>query len=471
MTSTSSRADSGVLVFVLATAAFALASLCLASLAWDGSYFLVRTLQDGVAFMPAHRWFHWLMLEPVLWLKPLFNDPIKLSVIHGLMCSIPPLFSLAVCLAMLRGELSRLRIWVIFGILLVPVPGQFFLVTEVIPAIQLGWILFVFGWLGCPHRWAPVALIAMASMATLHPAAAPLFFCAALTCGAFSFLNPKNDRRRILAWTAAFTLTSVAKLVETMLFASAYERANMSGSIWITETVTAFLFSPFAAIVPILLDVGLYFWGLLRPDFRGRKPWLTKSLWGASFLLGIAYTMIPGGWACSINYRKFVLILTIPVALMAGLDAWRQKRHAVDSPGRLPSCGVALIYPASLFVVMMACLSFSWLSLCASLVNRLEANPGRVMTWNALPSPVADSALNHWSTTSLSMVLQGWHPGKVFLWNRDLQLPAIGFCICPGDGFLCEDKVFKLAWLGQLIDGGTRAQSSRLQAPKTGKTR
>ena len=76
-------------------------------------------------------------------------------VLHGLLCAIPPLFSLAVCLRMLRGVFAPLRFWIVLGILLAPLPGQIVFVSENNSVLQLAWVCLAFVWCGCPWRWAP----------------------------------------------------------------------------------------------------------------------------------------------------------------------------------------------------------------------------------------------------------------------------------------------------------------------------
>ena len=428
----------------------------MAALAWDGSSFMVVILQGGAPFMPAHRWFHWVLEEPVLWMRGIVNDPSGLSVVHGLTCALPPLLALACCMAMLRGEFTRLRIWTVAGILLVPLPGQFFLITEVTPAVQLSWILFAFTWIGCPLRWSPAVALAAGAMATLHPAAAPLFLFAAAGAAALGIAGNSANRGRMLAWAAVFGVATVVKLLETMSHATPYEHESMSPAVWLSEAATGLRYSPFPALIPVFIDLALHGWNVLFPRSNARGPWLSRFLWSASFILGIYYAVDTGGWTSSINYRKFVLLFTVPFVLMAGLDAWRLKQGSAR-PGGM---GIPLLYPALLFATILCLMSLSWRSLCRTFMAQLASHPGRVMTHDDLPKPESDSALNHWSTTSLSLVLQGWSPRKIFIHDPSLQLSPDGFHICPGDGFIPADGAFKLAWMRGISSTELRPVSS-----------
>ena len=441
--------NSPAAVWWIAAAAFVFASFCRASLTWDGSYFLLQTLQHGTPFVAAHRWFDWILQEPVALLQPWVHKPAKLAVVHSLMCSLPPLFSLAVCLLMLRGAQSRLRIWPVIGILLVPLPVEIFLITEVTPAIQLAWILFIFAWRGCPPRWFPVVVLAMIAMSGLHPAAAPLFLIAAMMAFAFAVPAEPAGRRRIIACGLFFAAASVAQLARSMLAATPYERASMSPWVWIAELYSGLRFSPFPALVPVLVDLALYAWTLASGNPKARPRKLSILLWCAAFALGGLHAFDYAGWVCAINYRKFVIVVTAPVALVASIDAWKLQRNAASRPDN-PGLRIAPIVPAALFALVFCGMAFSWRMLCGSFAGQLAAYPAVVMNFGDLPANERNSALNHWSATSLSLVLQDWEPRKILIWDRSLQLAGNRFCICPAEEFPCEDRRFKLAWIASL---------------------
>ena len=423
------------LVWSVAAAAFVLAAFCLASLTWDGSYCLLQTLQDGAPFIPHRRWFHAVVLEPLLWARPLARHPLDLAVLHGLLYAAVPLASLAVALRMLRGKDAPLRYWALLGMLLVPLPGQMVMVAEVSPAMQLGWVCLAFVWRGCPPRWAWVAALSVLAIWGLHPIGAALFAGAAATalslgCAA----KDRASRRRLGIWTALFGLAALAKAADVALFASAYEKANLHATAWMAECHSGLLRTPALLLLPVLADAGL------RPS-----PRVSKMLWGAAFAVGIAFSIPPEGWAGSLCYRKFGIVFTLPVALLAGIEALRhQNGHAL--PHR------SLLRPALLFAVVMAGMSLSWRALWKPLPDRLAAHPGSVVPASELiPPGLGGNALQHWSLTSLSLLLQGWAPEKVAVWDPQLQLANGRFCICPQEAFPWEDRALKLGWIGKTM--------------------
>ncbi len=443
--------DSALLVFAIAAAGFVFAAFCRLSLVFDGSYYLLSTLQDAAPMIPHRRWCDWILDLPVLWLTPLFPLPADLGVVHGLARSLPPLFSLAVCLGMCAGKWRGLRVWVAIGILLMPLPGQLPIVSEATPALQLSWVLFVFAWRGCPLAWSPAVAIALAGMLTLHPIASPLCLFAAAICAWFPPANAAARSRWIKPWSMIFAAASIAKLVETLALANSYEREHMLASVWIRELASGLWYTPFPVLIPLLAERTLAVWSAWGPGRRIVPPWLPRGLWAVSFVLGVYYSIDVTGWSSSLNYRKFGAAIAVPVVLMASFHAWRVRRGIDGRPAAPVPLRIPSVYPALLFSLILSVIAVRWCQLCESLMTRLAARPTRAMYFEELPPPERYSALNHWSTTSLSLLLQGTGPAKVFIHDRAIQCSAEGLSICPGVVARCEDKHIKLAWLNQAI--------------------
>lgn len=434
----SSLSESPLLVWGIAAAAYVLAAFCLVSLSWDGSYYLFETLRTGSPYVPHHRWFNWVLQSPVLWARGV--EPVQLAILHSLACSLLPLFSLAASLWMLQEGMKRLRIWTVIGILLVPLPGLLPIVGEVTPTLQLSWVLFAFAWCGCPRRGALPAGLAALTVVTLHPAAAPLLFLAATITGVFASGTSHEERCWILRWAFFFLLLSIGKATESALLATPYERAHVSAAVWLDEMKSGLRYTAFPALLPLLIERVLALWMPATP----LRLWLRRGLWALAFGIGLRYTLDPGLWSASINYRKFGLVVSLPVILLASLDAWRQRTHP-SSREPIPAA-----IPALLFATLFLAMALGWYQLCGSLLTRLQKHPDPVMGIEHLPEPESYSALHHWSTASLSILLQGWEPTKLFLLDAKPQGEFLR--ICPDSAFRCEDDVFKLAWIATLKD-------------------
>ncbi|XHR27896.1 MAG: hypothetical protein ACFUZC_18440 [Chthoniobacteraceae bacterium] len=445
-TTPDSSRRTAILTWALAAAGFFTAALCLASLTNDGAYYLVRILQEGGPCVPHHRWLDHVIQAPILWALPWVSSPVALARVQGLVCSAVPLLSLAACLAMLRGPQAPLRMWAVFGILLAPLPGQIVMVGEVTPALQAGWVVLAFVWCGCPWRWAPVALLAGVAMDGLHPVSVALYGLAAATAFGLALAAPGAGRGRLAGWGALFAVATLAKGLEVALLATDYERANLAANAWLAEAFSGLLLTPFAALLPAYAAAVLEFraaWSE-KPAPAALARW-RKGLWIAALALGLVYGLLPGGWAGSLCYRKFGILASAPLALLAGLEAWRLRKGVA-----LPARTAAPVWPALLFAVTMAAMSLSWVGLCGIFQKSLAASPGPVQTQEAIPRIARASALNHWSATALSLLLQGWAPEKVHVWDAAIQRKEGRFCICPQDAFEWTDRGLKLSWIGRL---------------------
>jgi hypothetical protein len=306
-------------------------------------------------------------------------------------------------------------------------------------------------------------LFAVGAMATLHPVASPLFFLAAVTAVLLGITGNPQERRRMLAWGVFFALAAAAKFMDTMLFASDYERANMQAAAWWKELSTGLIYSPFVAVAPVLVDVALRTWISFKQDGCARPVWLpriSRILWVLAFVLGICFSLFEGGWSSALNYRKFGIVVTAPIVLLSAADAVRLRRNSGKEGPHSLTFRINLLVPAALFAVIFIGLSLSWRGLWGTLQERMNTDPGPVVTAQFFGWRERNSALNHWSSTSLSLILQGWKPRKVFIFDPKLQFAQNGFQICPGSAFNCEDQAFKIAWLHQL------AQESKKQTDK-----
>jgi hypothetical protein len=257
------------------------------------------------------------------------------------------------------------------------------------------------------------------------------------------FAAPEK-RVRFGGWAALFAVAAGGKLAETLFLATPYEKATLHGGSWAPEAFTAFLMTPLLALLPAL-----------AAPFAPRRA--ARYLWAAAFGLGLVYSLAPGGWGGALCYRKFGLVLAAPLAWVAGREAWRYWRAGGVFP---PREGRSLLRPALLFAVMLSAMALSWRASCGVLRERLAARPGAWGTVADLPRAELSRGMDHWSTTALSLILQGWSPQKVHVWNAALQQGPAGFCICPGDPIGWKDGPFKAGWLASLrpVDSSPASQ-------------
>lgn len=397
----------GLRIWLITAMAFIVASVCLVSLTWDGSCYLFWTAENGRPVVPHGRIINLFLLGPVAATRNLTDSPILLAQLYGLMCSILPLASLGLCLAMLRGNYRNLRIWMIAGILLVPLPGQMALSAEAVPVLQVAWVLISFSLIGCPWRWSPIAAVATAIQFIIHPVSAPLFGVTAIVCFIAGWRSTKDVRNRSLVWAVIFLLTAGAKTWHTLATASSYERAHLSAMAFISEMGSGLLASPFPAIVPLCIA----FWSehKFRQGSRSQIDHvrITARCWKASIVLSVICILCPILWSGGLNYRKFGMFLAAPLAILAAFDANRtvRKTSFILSPTRL----------AAFFAASFILTSITWLGLCFYTHQQAQKSATAVITKAEFPFVLRYSALNHWSNTPLLFVLEGRAPQHVLL--------------------------------------------------------
>lgn len=131
------RADAWFLV-VLAIFAIPLviAVISDAALSWDGAFYLFRTLDTGVPFIPHDRLIdapiHW----PVLWADALTDSLPVLRATFGVVHVVTPFVALACCWWVVRTDAPALIVWPLLGIGMATLPGQLNFISEGIKAYR-----------------------------------------------------------------------------------------------------------------------------------------------------------------------------------------------------------------------------------------------------------------------------------------------------------------------------------------------
>ncbi len=422
--STATRLDAAAAA-LLAVGGYAAASLRLAALSWDGSWYLFRSLQDRAPFIPHERYGTYPLLWVIVQTSRVVADPKILGVCYGLLLSMFPLGSLALCWHYLRGEdRVGLRVWPALGILLTPLPGQFCLMSEATLAAQLLWPIWAILWAGLPGAGGGVwlALLSM-ELFFLHPTAVLIFFLAAAFCAWRAWGGTGPGRRGWTRWAGVFGALAIGKLVFSICAATAYERGQLSGG----QVIEQFRNAVFGA--PLALLALTYLLGFLflaeTGSLGGRRP--SARVFAASRLLvclvmagvGIAWASDPVAWQGLLDYRRFVLPALLPVLALACWQGDHRPTPAQSTPpatgaGRL--CGVAAVFAA-----VMVAQSFSW----GALIERFARGVSSARTEAAGPFVAADdlpwtrgTELRHWTGCPLSLLLQGHWPREMYVLDR-----------------------------------------------------
>jgi hypothetical protein len=426
-----SSQPSGRAVLLFVGIVFFLASLCLIALSWDGSYVLYHALQLGEPMLPHGRYSSWLIMWPVAWLaQDWTSHPWPLAVLQGIMYSLPVILSFGAGLAMLKGRFAPLRYWLVWGILIGPLPGQVCLTMEALPVTQVFWVLLAFLWIGAPTRWALAPLLAAAFMWFLHPASGPLFLAAAFF-GALLIPGMGSEAKGRLPWILLFSLAGIAKSVITWATANSYEKSHLAPSAFFGELQSGLFGTLFPVLIPLLLPILLQ---QFLPSTHRLSLWskkYQKHLWILALIIGVAFALSPVMWTGAINYRKFAFLMAIFLAIPATIAARKiniEKDGGRSNPMPTPDIRPLLAVWAIVFLMVSAHFRYR----CHVLQEKLARLPAGVVDSSSLQL-IPNEVLDHWSICTTAFLLEGWKPQHVVI-RQEGFLKDGNLYLFPTDG-------------------------------------
>ncbi len=428
---------------------YGVASLKLAAIAWDGSWYLFRSLQDRTPFIPHERYGTYPLLWVVVQISRIVDDTMTLSVCYGLLLSLVPVGSLALCWHYLRGEeRSSLRVYAALGILLAPLPGQLCLMSEATLAAQLLWPILAILCAGLPGTGSSwwLALLSL-DLFFLHPTAALIYALAAALCGWQAWRGPVS-RRGWTIWAAIFSALALAKLILSVWAATAYERTQVSGQEMMEQLKTSVSGAPLALLVMTYLLGSLVL--LETSGFLPRR--VPARIFTVSRLLlclvlawvGVGWAADPLRWQGLLDYRRFVLPALVPILVLA-FWSWHHLPSAQD-PTPPPAGSWMLSGIAAVFAAVLITQSFSWGGLLERFTGELLSPrlvaAGPLVIGDEMPF-TAGTELEHWSACPLSLLLQGRQPHELFVLHRE-DLSPQSVRVNPWEQIDFEDGWFAL---------------------------
>ena len=432
-----------VLTVALGALAYVVASFCLMALTWDGAGYVFNTIQRGHPAIPNGRYSDYPVLAVVSLLSFLINDPRWLASIYGLLLAVLPLGSLLLSFHFLSSpELKALRVWPVLGIFLSVLPGQGFFVAEAVPIAQASWAVwaivaaeisgFRLVWLGVLNLF----------LFFLHPSAALVY---AVTGGLFLGKAWVASRQRPgNVWLGIIFLGLAAiRLWYALATANSYERREEGFS----QNYLAFRDAlPSLLMLPIVYLLGLtVLGGMTRRIPRQFVIWLVGLTLGLLLVYGVSWAGDPKVWASAFSFRRFVLVGTLPLVVMAGLHWWHQHASAAHDPTGRPDDNLSWIMPASaaVFLAVFAIQAFTWRQELFHFVADLRRCDKPAATVEDLPW-IVGTPLNHWASTQLSCVLQGKRVKTVFALHPD-DVQGNKILLFPGTWFRRRNRWFEFA--------------------------
>ncbi|MDB5294582.1 MAG: hypothetical protein JWO31_565 [Phycisphaerales bacterium] len=474
------------LVLMLATVAYALR--CGTPLIWDGSYQLGEMLIAGEPYAYLTRFHTLIVWRPVVWAMRWTDDVPTLQAIYGAPFLLAPVVGLAASWWFVRRRQPGLVVWAAVGILATALPGQIFVINDSVFQQHLFWPVFV-GLLVPLTRPQRVAWYGLVVFQFAHQIGLVLL---AGGCGAALlvalFARDRADRRRLLLAAALAALLAAA----------------MAGKVWLTSRPTSPYYDSFAAAEATWQVAQQRWWrSVTGLPFRGLKlvylaaallalhGWLAgggKQAVGAGrarrrlaagaagltvlAIVGVAlvwgyWSGDPRRWEGAIDYRRWVVPLTVPAFLLATVEVAvraRRKGPSGSSPvadttnpnllhrpareggvvtgtGRSESTGphpsgwgnaggrnaalsgvgplalrsVVVVLLAGLFALVLARQSRGYKALADRLAANLAASPATLVRVGPDHGWLNGTPLDHWPITWLALELQGKRPTKWFV--------------------------------------------------------
>jgi hypothetical protein len=406
------------LFFACMLACAACATWFEAPLSWDGAYYLFKLLDDGVPFTPLSRWSNVPLQAPVLLARHAGVEDLRiLRPLFALPYALIPVASLALSWWIVRERRPGLFVWPVLSIALSNLPGIFFMVSEGPIAIELFWPIVLALLVGGVTRAQLAALAAAGALAALaHPIAAPLSAACGLLAALLAWQGRLGPRGRGFLVAAAFAALAAARALAPL---TDYESRNLSVRSFADPFRAATWGWPrvsLAATLAAALVAWLQPWLLARSRRAGVRTLLAAA--PAVLALAAGLAMIPWArsesrWASALNYRFVMNALSAGFLVAATLEGLRVRRAPVGAGADLLRArGPAVVAAAVSLLVLFAVQGASWSALRERFARDLAAGGGPCVPLSALPS-VPRTALTHWSSTPLSIVLQGRRPARI----------------------------------------------------------
>ena len=426
-------------VMLPVVAAYAIAAWCLVAMAWDGSNYFFLSLQAGEPVITHHRYSNLPTLQAIVQASRFISDTKTLACLYTALVAITPVASLALCLWFLRGPAAILRIWVVLGVLFSVLPGQLCIMSEASLTVQAFWPLLAIIAVGLPLSALPCVVGLSVYIFFLHPTSLLLFGLAALLCFGAAVLLPAR-RRHWVSWAIFFLGVAFFRFLFSFATTTPYEKGELSlGPNWM-----AFLgaFNGPASIMLLCL-YGLAFIYLAGTVGKISPSTVRKAVLGLLalfFAVGLFWALDSRMYNGGLSYRRFVLVCNLPFIAAAAIHWSRLQRHGSSSPQILPAAPMLL---SLAFAIVFALQSLTWRADWCKFASALAAASGPVITKTDV-SWITGRPMDHWSSTTFSIILQGRTPSVLYAENAD-QITTDGILLYPGGTLPRNNGWFQLS--------------------------
>lgn len=365
-------------------------------LMWDGSYYVFRILDEGRPFVVYDRYSVVPLHLPTLLVGRLSGSVDAASYVFSFTYALVPVLAAALAWYWHRNVRTAL-LWSIIGITVSVLPAQAFSTSEAVIATQLWWPLFL---LAASGRWRErpwSALIVTIIIFGLHPLA---IFLLALLAVAVA-VRPRISALG-LSVAAAVLLAGAWRAIAL----AGYESNGLPS---LSRAVSRGGYVNSAAFGLLALAVAIAAVRSIRPE---RSPSALNTLMWAC-IVGSAVLHVVAAFDLVFLSQaaggRFALVSsTVVFAVLASMHVVRKRTIDVQPLTVVTAAGVAV------YLLYMMVAGVAWQHLVTNRVDPFLAGQVHCVDIDTETS-FHQTPLATWSTSSLSVVLQGRTPTHLFL--------------------------------------------------------
>ncbi len=387
------------------------------AMAWDGAYQFALTVIWQAPYHYLSRFHSWIVWLPTVWASHATGNLKVLEFIYGAPYCFAPLVGFLMSCWVARKDAPQVLLWVTLGIGFGALPGQVFMINDSIFQLHLFWPFFLAAL--CPIGPVKRTLVGAFGFWQLsHPIGIALCGLTAAVAVDSAIRQPER-RQAFIAYAAWSLLLSAGGIAKLFLFPDSYAASEASFGLVLYYFWGGVVGWPLLAIACVWTSTWLT-WragtGLSGEDAR-RRFRIVLSLIGLATAFLVIWASNPHSWWKALDYRRWLVPLTLPFLLLA---AWEGRRPPQVGSDMNRFRGMVACAAALMFALVLSVQSLSWAHLQDRLAVQVSADPGPVLAPESL-AWTRETALDHWGTAALIITLQGREPHTLELDRKQLD--------------------------------------------------
>jgi hypothetical protein len=345
-------------------------------------------------------------------------------MLFGLPFLLTPAVAIGLSWWVVGKQSPRLILWAIFGVAIASLPGQCFVINDSIFQQHLFWPVF----LGLFVRLSPakrVVLFLLALLQLSHPIGIVLLGIG-VVAGAVMAMNDAPRRGELAAGCLLLACVAIAGAVKLRLYPDAQASDEFHLLVLQNRWRKGVSGPPLAGLAWFwICGLFLLVRGWADPK---RRPVLSTLL----ALAGLA-AIVPGllqwlpwaadehQWAFALDYRRWLVPLTVPFFAFCAWDAGRaahrrSRGYVTTGPRDEVARSIACLAATGVFAVILIVQSNVWQRMTSRLVAESTNSSSPIVTRSSIHW-IENTPMQHWATVPYLAVLRGREPDRILLYD------------------------------------------------------